>query len=142
MCHVYEHCGCIALCSTISSTSVPTTLSSEAACPTIQLISESLTDAEMAAAFADDLLFDIALDLDMGDADFEDMKQWFTDLQRAKNAVASLGRDTRDILVRLDLASWTALEMDMILCGRLQALFGWEVMQLLPFRTCRDHHSL
>ncbi|KAI0965205.1 hypothetical protein F4678DRAFT_467752 [Xylaria arbuscula] len=107
----------------------------------MRLISESLTDAETAAAFADDLLFDIARDLDTGENP-EAMKQCFTDLMRAKDAMASLGRDTRDIILRLDSVSWVALEMDTSLCARLQVLFGWEVREFRPFRTCKDHRDL
>ncbi|KAI1352320.1 hypothetical protein F5Y01DRAFT_280534 [Xylaria sp. FL0043] len=87
------------------------------------------------AVYADALLSEIVRKRETG----ESSEQSFIELQVMHEQIASLGRDLRDILLRLDSSSYSALEKDEMVCANLHDLFGWQVADLQPLRTCPSH---
>ncbi|KAI0541583.1 hypothetical protein GGR58DRAFT_498084 [Xylaria digitata] len=103
-------------------------------------VSRNLDNAENFASYADELLLDVFRSPDMKQSS-EATQSRIVELTSMKDRISSLGRETRDILVRLDSVSWKALQTNTSLCTRLEVSFGWRLAELEVFRTCRHHRG-
>ncbi|KAI1272763.1 hypothetical protein F5Y07DRAFT_403128 [Xylaria sp. FL0933] len=109
--------------------------SGEASCPTARQVGEIMEKAAGFAAYADTLLSEVVRNRETG----ESSEQSLIELQVMHEQIASFGRDLRDILLRLDSSSYKVLENDEMVCANVHDLFGWQVADLQPLRTCTAH---
>ncbi|KAI8632712.1 hypothetical protein F5Y19DRAFT_327611 [Xylariaceae sp. FL1651] len=140
MCQIHNPCGCISLCS-ITDITVASHSSFEIPCSMSIQINLSLKNAEKYRIHADELDFDIEMDLDMGQFT-EATQRCIAELSSVKDKIPSLRAETRDVLVRLDSKSADALKQNENLCAGIYSAFGWRLADFEELRTCRIHQAV
>ncbi|KAI1358742.1 hypothetical protein F5Y08DRAFT_321123 [Xylaria arbuscula] len=138
MCQVQNHCGCIALChrADLSDTHSIT-------CPTMTLVSQIVRDAGKFTVYADEILSEIEMGrITLDSSQDTEGVHYDMELASMQDRIAALRREVTDILVSLDWRSWNIVRADADLCGKLQSLFGLDILDCHVLRVCRFHQVL